>query len=83
MDGECVADGLVMDVPVGFDGMAEDVHAGAGGDVSGDGPGQFRVDEGGVRVEGRGVQGRFDAFFVVGMAIRGRRSGGRGIFLSR
>ena len=66
VDGECVADGLVVDAPVGFDGVAEDVHAGAGGDGFGQGAGQFGVDDGADGVEGRGKQGGLDAFGVVG-----------------
>ena len=66
MDGEGVANGLVMDVPVGFDGVAEHVHAGAGGHVFWDSVGQFGIDDGGGGVEGRGVERGLEPFLMVG-----------------
>ena len=55
VDGEGVADRLMMYVPVGFDGVAEYVHAGTGGHVFRDGVGQFGIDDGDDGIEGRGV----------------------------
>ena len=40
-----IADRLVAGAPVAFDRVAEDIKAGSGGDLRGDGDGQFGVDQ--------------------------------------